>query len=1411
MYIRTYLQKKTTASILFLIIFSTLLVRLYGINWDNGTLFHPDERAMLSQVYDISFPEGKEWEDFFSPEKGTLNPGSFNWGSMPHYALKFVQYAYAPIDWLDIYELRYPGRILSSLFDSLSVLFVFLISRYTFNNKVALLAAFLTCFSVIHIQLSHFFAVDTFSTTFVLATIYYSLKTTYEGGRKNSLLTGVMFGFALTTKFSVMPLIVPVIISHIIFQFSETNSDRLIINFNRIQIWNLLKNLFLFASTCLLILIIFQPYMFIDLHTYINTISTQGDMVRRNIDFPFTRQYIDTPKYTYQIIQTGIWGLGPVLGIMAWLGFFLSIISLIIFRRKSDIIIISWVCLYFALTGWFDVKFLRYMLPITPFLIIYSSRLTFWFVEIFKSLKPESKWIIYVPVLIIILFTLHYSLSFLNIYSDNHPSVTASEWLENNASNRSVVVQEHWDEGIPHNSKIIFGERLELYNYDNLNKFETISNQLENADYLVLVSNRLYATIPRLKDRYPISSLFYEKLFSEEIGYEVVFTTNRAIRGLGIEYHEDLFSRVGFSHDDQVLKSDKDLISINLGWSDESFSVYDHPRIFIFENKKQFSSQEILDVIGLQNGYFYASGSDRLGLLYENEKADIQQNGGTWSSVFFLSSVPNILYPFIWYSLILFISLISFPITWAIFKRWPEGGYLFSKPLGIALSSIFTWITVSYGIIQYNILSLVIGYIILGLVSLLFIKNDLSTFKKFVRANLRNIIKLEFLFLFIFVIFLLLRLVNPDLWHPYKGGEKPMDFAYLNAVIKSTIFPPYDPWYSGGYLNYYYYGQFIVSNLIKSTGIPASIAYNLAVPLLAALTFTASFSLIRGVSYLSNVSSVKSYSLYAGLFAGFLVTFAGNIDGLYQLISILRNDTNSFDFWSSSRLMNDQSGGFEITEFPFFTFLFADLHAHLIVIPFALLSVSLTFALYTKILKNDSYYGQFLLALLLGIILGSIRIINTWDFPTQLLLSTFIIFFGYLLYSKKTRLERLSLSALLVFFVILCSYVPFIPFHQNYELFNDGITRNRFYTQLTDFININMFFLFVLISFIVINYKNYLRLFNERYQKFVIKRNKIKIFLIIFFILFLSVTFSLLFTDFVIVGLSVLFISIIGLYFLLSYFNKPYEDTYFFPITILIILVYSLYSGVEIFTVKDDIGRMNTVFKFYIQAWILISIGSAYLLWKIFSGIGFNFKNYNFTLKLWTVFLLMMVFSISIYTFYGSKDRNDTRFNTNFISLDGMEYMKSTEYYFQDKKIDLMYDYLAIDWIKNNIEGSPTIIEGITDQYQWGNRISVYTGLPSVVGWDWHQRQQRVEYAYSVTSRRSDVQRFYHSTLPRTAIEIINKYDIKYVFVGQLEESLYTNAGLEKFDEMESIGLVKIYPDEMINYETPVRIYKYID
>ncbi|GIT58916.1 MAG: hypothetical protein Ct9H300mP19_08640 [Dehalococcoidia bacterium] len=153
----------------------------------------------------------------------------------------------------------------------------------------------------------------------------------------------------------------------------------------------------------------------------------------------------------------------------------------------------------------------------------------------------------------------------------------------------------------------------------------------------------------------------------------------------------------------------------------------------------------------------------------------------------------------------------------------------------------------STNIVSFSFLSVLIGVFILGGVSLLthrFIGNDLISH---IRPNLRRIVWMEMLLIVAFVGFLLVRAANPDLWHPWKGGEKPMDFAYLNAVVKSSTVPPYDPWYSGGYLNYYYFGQFMVASLIRFTGIVPSVAYNLAVPWLFALTAGGVFSIVYGL------------------------------------------------------------------------------------------------------------------------------------------------------------------------------------------------------------------------------------------------------------------------------------------------------------------------------------------------------------------------------------------------------------------------------------------------------------------------------------------------------------------------------------------------------------------------------------
>ena len=211
---------------------------------------------------------------------------------------------------------------------------------------------------------------------------------------------------------------------------------------------------------------------------------------------------------------------------------------------------------------------------------------------------------------------------------------------------------------------------------------------------------------------------------------------------------------------------------------------------------------------------------------------------------------------------------------------------------------------------------------------------------QFVQTRWRFLLITECLFLTAFFIFLVIRMANPDLWHPFRGGEKPMDIAYLNAIVKSTAMPPYDPWFSGGFLNYYYFGQFIVAMLIKATAIELRTAYNLAIPLFFAMTIAGSFSIGYNLAVWSQISRKNIKSLIstgpsfinpylAGCMAAIFVAVLGNLDGIIQVVTSLINTAKglsytSFDFWQSSRMMPPDPPGFEITEFPFFSFLFAD-------------------------------------------------------------------------------------------------------------------------------------------------------------------------------------------------------------------------------------------------------------------------------------------------------------------------------------------------------------------------------------------------------------------------------------------------------------------------------------------------------
>ena len=177
----------------------------------------------------------------------------------------------------------------------------------------------------------------------------------------------------------------------------------------------------------------------------------------------------------------------------------------------------------------------------------------------------------------------------------------------------------------------------------------------------------------------------------------------------------------------------------------------------------------------------------------------------------------------------------------------------------------------------------------------------------------------------------------------------------------------------------------------------------------------------------------------------------------------------------------------------------------------------------------------------------------------------------------------------------------------------------------------------------------------------------------------------------------------------------------------------------------------------------------------------------------------ILLIGVSIYPVLGTQSRLKTRFKTLPLTLNGMEYMKNSVYKDQKGEIDLKEDYEAISWIRENIEGSHIILEGLTPNYRWGGRVSAYTGLPNVIGWRWHQEQQRWDYRWAIEQRAKEVNLIYSTDKPSIANQLIEKYGISYIYIGQLERLYYPEAGIKKFEEDMFSSLEKLYKKDDVS------------
>ena len=755
----------------------------------------------------------------------------------------------------------------------------------------------------------------------------------------------------------------------------------------------------------------------------------------------------------------------------------------------------------------------------------------------------------------------------------------------------------------------------------------------------------------------------------------------------------------------------------------------------------------------------------------------------------------------IWWLTFFVIGSIFIPFTIGLFKNFFDKGYIFSKVIGMVFVSYVVFILGIFHIAPFTLLTiLAVAFIFLIINLVLFKRNFLGSVKQ-----KWHIFLFEEIIFFIGILFWsFVRAHNPDI----HGLEKFMDFGFINSALRTEYFPPKDMWFTPFSINYYYFGHIITAVLTKISFIPSYTTYNLMLATMFSFTFTCSFSI--GANLIHKLNA-KRYMLFTGgLLTAFLVSLSGNLHAIYAFFQKYPNDSpvpfwnlvfspftfpNEYWYPNATRFIYNT-----IHEFPSYSFVVSDLHGHVLDIPIVLLTIALLLSVITKSqitnhksqinsnnknVRNSKVlnFGNWRLfgawnfelgILLLGFLLAVMYMTNAWDGLIYLLLAFMMLtafWLNSVYFSEEKRFFFTDLIKYLIILVI--GFVLFsIPFSLNFKPFASGIgviCPPEFLVekgQLGPFLfesdhcrkspwwqilTLHGFFYFFIISFLVFLYHNVvLRAKSEGPKILRFAQNDIMKSDIFVLILITLSTILVIAPEFV-------------------YLKDIYPAHY----------------------------RANTMFKLTYQEFIMLSIVSSYVFFRIILNaknktlsaswrinlfsqrliiLGMNFVFFIFSILF---FILVMIYPFSaVSSYYGNLQK--------YRGLDGTKYLKDL---YPD-------DYQAISWINKNIKDQPIILEAQGDSYTDFARISSNTGLPTVLGWTVHEWLWRGSYDIPAP-RINEADTLYNTKDINAARNLINKYRISYVYIGGLEFQKYPNLVENKFAELGKIvyqnNTVRIY------------------
>ncbi len=920
------------------------------------------------------------------------------------------------------------------------------------------------------------------------------------------------------------------------------------------------------------------------------------------------------------------------------------------------------------------------------------------------------------------------------VHGQDNTRIAASKWIAANVEPGSVISAEAWDDALPLAvDRIDPGAyeslQLDLFATDNADKVERVAAQLAELDLVVESSPRVWDAVTRIPARYPSTIRLFDLLDSGALGFERAVTFD-AEPGIGPFRLADASA-------------------------EEAFSVYDHPEVRIWRRVATVPVDEIvrlLDPAAAANALpVTPTAASANGLLLHDDELRANAEAGTYSDTF--ADRSGWIDVALWFLVVEVLGAAAFVVLLPALRRLPDAGAGLAKIVGLAIPAFAVFLVGGWTDVPITSgLFAVVAIAFAGVAGWRAWRTR-STLLDVLRSRRRTIVLVEVLGVGAFATMLVLRAANPDLWHPYRSGEKPFELSMFTAVLRTRTLPPYDAWFAGGTMNYYYGGYLLMSVPARLARTAPAVAMNLAVAVVAWCAAGASFTAAAAVAaWRRGSESAQRRSRRAGVVVAVLLLALPNMAIVAPVVRRLAGtETGNLDWWALSRVI---PGSQAITEFPAWSFLFADLHPHLVDLPVVLAVAGLCLA-WAWNLRHGSTAVALWLAALLGMMCGFVRAINTWDLPLALGL---VALAAAMAVATGADRRRTLLSCVVVAAV---AFVAWAPYGWRSEVFDAGVDALHDSTPLRSWLM--QFGFFAVVSVIT-------ALAAHRPTQFTARALAMPIGA-------LATTLVIGVASGRIVLVVTAFLAVVCVVTAVGPARR--RGGAGSPIAHAALAVgWGVQAVVELVVVRNDFDRQNTVFKGWFQSWTMLAIGSGVLLAGLMtqrSAAGGARRN----VAMWSArtALISAALAVTAFAQLAVPARLDDRISNTGWSLDGEDYLRpglsTTE---NGADFVLSDDVPLVEWLRRHVAGVVPVAEAPGEDYRWTGRISVLTGLPSPIGWRYHEEQQRRTYAAAVNARHGEMAVLFSTDDQAVIVDILDRMRVEYVVFGTQERLLSTPA-----------------------------------